>query len=145
MQRSNFYTIIFLVPGWVLDIFNVTTHGINSAFVVIDICLSGIPARLLHVYQPVVYGVIYTVFTVIYWASGGTNERNRSYIYSITDYNTNATRAALIMMGTVFIITPTLHLLVFSLVKLKEFVYVKCCNVPHGGESEEHEMASGFV
>ena len=144
MQISNGYIILFLIfSGSVLDVFNVTTHGINSAYVAIDICLSGIPARLLHMYQPIIYGAIYTVFTVIYWAAGGTNERNHPYIYSLIDYNTNATRAVLIMVGTVFIVAPVLHLVVFSLIKLKEFVYAECCEGSRGGKSEEHEMASG--
>ncbi|KAK3705438.1 hypothetical protein QZH41_007406 [Actinostola sp. cb2023] len=73
--------------GLALDISN---HLFNSVFLVIELLLSSMPIRLLHVVYPVVFTVVYMLFTVIYWAAEGTNPaNNKRYIYSYVDYSGN--------------------------------------------------------
>lgn len=45
-------------------------HGLNSVFMIIEYLTALIPSRLLHVYQPMLYGVIYIIFSLILWFSG---------------------------------------------------------------------------
>lgn len=52
---------------------NVLTHACNSAFMFLDVLIAAHPIRLYHVYQPLVVGLAYMVFSAIYYAAGGTD------------------------------------------------------------------------
>jgi len=51
---------------------NVFLHLINSISCLIDIFITARPIRYAHVWLPVLFGVYYTIFSVVYWAAGGT-------------------------------------------------------------------------
>ena len=53
---------------WFLDI---AVHGLNSVLMIVEHHLSDIPTRLLHVYQPVIYAVVYAIFSVVLWSQTG--------------------------------------------------------------------------
>ena len=47
---------------------NIQLHGITSIIIVIEHLLSAVPWRLLHFIYPFIYGLIYVVFSGIYYA-----------------------------------------------------------------------------
>jgi hypothetical protein len=62
----------------------IVAHGINTLWVVIDICIIAMPIRALHFYLPVLFAISYIVFSVAYDYAGGTNYYKDSYIYSVS-------------------------------------------------------------
>lgn len=59
-------------------------HGVNGVFVLIDIWITAMPIRVLHFYVPMVFGVVYVIFSVIYDYSGATNALGSAYIYRVS-------------------------------------------------------------
>ena len=114
-----YWTLIFTPPT---DFMDVSIHALNSLFVLIELFMGSIPVRLLHVVYVMIFSSIYSIFTVVYWAAGGVNDRGKSYIYNVIDIeNGNAGVAAGILIATVFLIVPLIQLLLFGLYKLR------CC------------------
>lgn len=68
-----YWSVIYDDSKDTLDFVNVTTHASNSVFMFIDVIIVAYPVRLLHVVQPLVFALIYGVFTIIYYAVGGTD------------------------------------------------------------------------
>lgn len=54
-----------------LNAVNVMTHATNSVLMFIDMMIVSHPYRLLHVIQPIILGVSYAIFSVIYYFAGG--------------------------------------------------------------------------
>jgi len=50
---------------------NFFAHGFNSISILIDIFVSGRPHRIPHFCFSILFGVLYMVFSVSYWAAGG--------------------------------------------------------------------------
>lgn len=61
---------------------NVMTHACNSALMFLDMLIMAYPLRLYHVVQPIILGLIYVVFSAIYYAAGGTDK----YVYCICNW-----------------------------------------------------------
>lgn len=56
-----------------LNAVNVMTHGTNSLLMFLDMMIVSHPYRLLHVIQPIILGVVYAIFSVIYYFAGGVD------------------------------------------------------------------------
>ena len=52
-----------------LNIFN---HSFNTIFSVLDLIISARPVSVYHAYLPMLYGILYSLFSYIYWQYGGT-------------------------------------------------------------------------
>lgn len=74
-------------PGEPQDYASINSHVINSLLVIGDIMISRAPIRIQHFHIPITYLGIYIVFTLIYWAAGGTNHNYQSFIYAMLDYS----------------------------------------------------------
>jgi len=59
-------------------------HGVNGAFVLIDIWVTAMPIKALHFYIPTAFGLTWAIFALIYDFVGGTNGRNEPYIYQVS-------------------------------------------------------------
>lgn len=112
-----FWTIIY--RGGVPSYISVVTHAINGITGFLDICLTGIPVRILHVVYPFIYCCAYSVFTGIYYAAGGTNHGN-SYIYTVLNYEDSPGIAAAYVVGVTLVFCPLFHLLVWGMYLARE-------------------------
>ena len=118
-----YWTLIFGGKTSGLDI---TTHLINSVLIVVDVMLSTIPVRILHVVYPWMLGFSYALLTVIFWAAKGSNARNQPYIYSYIDYNKTPAMSSGIIVGFLLVGQPLIQAIVFGLYKLRGFLSLKC-------------------
>lgn len=105
-----------------------STHALNSVFILIDLMLSSIPVRLLHIVYCWVFGLSYLLLTVIFWAADGTNARDKPYIYSYIDYDSIPALASGIIVAFVLVGQPLVQALMFGLYKLRNFLTQKCSN-----------------
>ena len=104
--------------GGPIDGINANTHLMNGLVSVIDLCfVSGVPVNTLHVIYPVIFAVIYSLFTGLYYAG------SQNAVYSVLDYGENLGFAIGLCIIAAFVLIPVIHLILFyPLYKLKVFI-----------------------
>lgn len=107
-----------LYTGFHIREADVAFHLLNSVFMLIETCLSSIPVQLLHIVYAVLYGVVYFLFSVVFWLLGGTTGGNK-YIYPILDYESKPAKAAVVVVLYGLVGLPVAQLLIFGLFKLR--------------------------
>lgn len=125
-NNSFMVTIVywsFLYNGFKIGEADVSFHLLNSVFMLTETCLSAVPVRLLHLVYAELYGVLYLIFTVVYWLSGGTNTNGDSFIYPIVDYKTKPYDAAGLIIMYALVGLPTCQLINFGLFKLRSYLH----------------------
>jgi len=86
--------------------FNV--HAVQSIIAFTDILVSARPWRVQHFYVPLIYGIVYGLFQVIYIVGiGGKDEKGHDYIYRILKWKSEPGKAvaftlAICLMGLIF-------------------------------------------
>ena len=108
-----------------LTTMDIVTHIINSVYVILNICVTGMPTRFLHVHFPVIFGACYSLFSLFYYLAGGTNHTESPYIYPALNWQNPGT-ASLYCVIVVVVATPVVHFVLFGLHSLKVFIYNKC-------------------
>jgi hypothetical protein len=94
---------------------NANTHLINGLVALIEIWASGVPVNLVHVLYTMVFGVIYSIFTGVYFVISD------NLIYeTVLDYNNGIGLAVGAIFGVVFVLMPLVHIL-FYLQNLAKF------------------------
>ncbi|CAB3365528.1 Hypothetical predicted protein [Cloeon dipterum] len=68
------------------DFLNVHKHLLNTVIVSVDLLVNSHPVRILHVYQPVMLGACYGIFSWMYYLCGGTSRDDQTKIYPILDW-----------------------------------------------------------
>ncbi|XP_055336489.1 protein rolling stone-like isoform X2 [Paramacrobiotus metropolitanus] len=101
-----------------LSVFSVHKHMLNGIVIVIDHCFIAMPVHLLHVYQSMVYGVFYSVFTAVYFLS----DRTIVPIYKFLDFKNNLGLAVGTEAAVVFVLLPLLHFCFWMLFKLRLYI-----------------------
>ena len=106
-----------------MEVLDFLVHGLNSITTVLDLFLGARPFRLLHIYQPIIALCFYLIFSVIYWAAGGTGREGCHWIYPILDWNKPETTVPLIfvMLVGVFVI----HGFLWALQLLRDFLHAR--------------------
>lgn len=70
----------------------------------IEICVVLHPIHFLHFIYPIVGGLCYLVFSLIYFYSGGTDALGRDYIYSILNWNNPVQTSIVCVLVAILII-----------------------------------------
>ena len=104
---------------------NIATHVINSFYVILNISVTGMPKRILHVWFSVIFALIYALFTVFYYLAGGTNHNGNPYVYPVLDWRKPGS-AILYCLPVCFVLVPVVHLILYGIHRLKLFTYEKC-------------------
>ncbi|XP_030847739.1 protein rolling stone isoform X2 [Strongylocentrotus purpuratus] len=65
---------------------DVTIHLLPAVICLVDILLTTVIVRFVHVVYPFAYLFFYLLFAVIYWAAGGTDPAGNPFIYPIIDF-----------------------------------------------------------
>ena len=71
-------------------------HATPCILTTLDLCVTALPVRLLHVVYPAGFGIAYVTMTLIFWAAGGTPNRP---IYPFLDYENKPGVAAGLICG----------------------------------------------
>ncbi|XP_052084298.1 uncharacterized protein LOC127721544 [Mytilus californianus] len=132
---SNTISILISIMYWgliytgseELTSVNIETHALNIVYIIINFFMTGIPVRFYHFLHPIVFGIIYIVFSVIYEASGGTNHQNKTHIYSVLDWS-DTVHTSMIALLIVFVAIPICHFTLFLLHLIRLFMNKQCCS-----------------
>ncbi|XP_071804654.1 uncharacterized protein [Asterias amurensis] len=123
----NFYILVFNPATDTLSAYNFHVHGVNLIIIVIDILLVATPMRVLHAIYPMTMAFIFFIFTLIYQKAGGLNEFGGTAIYqNYLDWGAAPTTSAVVMMLTVFVAGPILHLIWYALYRIRLAVSKRC-------------------
>ena len=115
-----YFTALFpyigVTSGFIHDL---NVHAFNTLQILIDIAIVARPVRLLHALYPLLYGIIYVIFSIIYWSQDKVN----NVLYpNILDWNKPGT-TILFMILLTLIGLPVLQLILFGLYRLRLHVY----------------------
>ncbi|VDL61194.1 unnamed protein product [Hymenolepis diminuta] len=62
-------------------------HSIPAVLVIVDMFINNVPIRLVHGVYPLILGILYGLFTYIYWISGSAGFTGNGIIYPILNWN----------------------------------------------------------
>jgi hypothetical protein len=96
--------------GTPIDLNNVLVHITNSMVLIIDLFIIQHPHRTLHLIYPVMSGLVYLAFSIVFPFLGGLNEKGESFIYSILDWKNKPKSAAIVSIGCIVLLT-IIHLI----------------------------------
>ena len=118
----SFWSLIYKTLNNQISVITIIIHAVNSFVIVADTMLSSVPVRLLHIVYPMLYTTTYALFTVVYWAYGGTRPSGEKYIYPVTDYTGRPVYSAVAQLCLFFIGLPLCQCLVFSIYCLRVWI-----------------------
>lgn len=107
--------------GDTLTFQDLNTHAFNSLIVMFELAITAYPIRLLHAIYPFIFGIIYIIFNVIYWAQ---DKENNVLYPDVVDWN-YPEKTILLIMFLLFVLLPIQQCLHFLLYKLRLYVYFK--------------------
>ncbi|KAG5681366.1 hypothetical protein PVAND_010808 [Polypedilum vanderplanki] len=103
---------------------DVLTHAVNAIILFIDLFIHAHPPRFSHTIYPVLFGLTYITYSIIYTLSGGTDRDNENYIYSVIDWS-HKSFDAFLFSTAIIIFSSAIHFLLTILIKFRIFVYQK--------------------
>jgi len=111
-----YWVLVFKPEDGSPQVLSVVMHGGNFALVLIDLLLCRQPFYIAHVYMPMLFGATYGLFTLVYYAAGGTFEDGVSkYIYAALDWSDPAGTGNLLGL-IVLLVLPIVYCGCFCLV-----------------------------
>lgn len=113
----------FLYSGGAVREIDVAFHAMNSVFMLIDTCVSSIPVRIFHVVYAELYGIVYIIFTVVYWQCGGTDINGEDHIYPLLNYGHKPYTTALAITIIALAGLPLAQLWNFGIFSLRCYLY----------------------
>ena len=126
LPGSALVTLLFwtlVLPTWpeaATYTVNYLVHGANLAVMIADCALCSQPFPLRYSFGLFPYGVVYVLFTAVYWAAGGTNEWGQPWIYIPIYWGGSGAKAgAALCVALVLLFVPGLILLCWACVRLR--------------------------
>lgn len=102
-----------------VSLHDVNVHMLNTGFMVLDAMIGARPVRMLHVIYPLLYGVAYVVFSVIYWS----RDPEHNVVYKkVLDWSHPGLTVG-VVCGLAVIAIPLLQLLFFAAYQLRLIIY----------------------
>ncbi|XP_071487076.1 protein rolling stone-like [Diadema antillarum] len=84
------------------NLFTVSTVELPTAICLIEILVTLIVVRFVHVVYPLSCLIIYLFFAVVYWVAGGTDRFENHYIYFFLDFENYPDIAAATVVAVIF-------------------------------------------
>ena len=117
----NYWILVFEPPT---DFIDIAVHALNSVVMLIEFFTASIPVRVLHMLYVMIFSVLYSVFSIIFWAAGGVTADGDPFIYKVLDYeNGKPAQIAALLVGIVFFVSPVLQFTLFGLYQLRCFLF----------------------
>lgn len=98
---------------------SVNTHLLNSVYTLLTFIFCAKPVNLFHFYQPVVYAICYSLFSVIWHYTGNDP------VYDILDWDQPGPTVRTVLIVTL-VGGPLLHVLVFALYTFRKWLSEQC-------------------
>lgn len=109
-------------------------HSLNAGLVAVEIVLSAIPYRMVHFIYPVLGGVIYSLFNLVYWLLNGPSPLGTATIYPEINWARPGRTMGIICV--ILFLILVMHCLLFALQMLRRFLASLIYGPPENDESE---------
>ncbi|XP_058451661.1 protein rolling stone-like [Malaya genurostris] len=109
-----------------VDANNILVHATNCVFMFIDLIIVAYPVRIWHVLQPIFFGMLYCIFSIIYFLCDGTDRKGRPFIYNVLDWR-YPRQAMVTVVGTI-VLSVIAQLLMYFAYRVRSHVYVRYFN-----------------
>lgn len=111
-----YWTLLYDSETSTVDGANANTHLVNGLIALVEIWVSGVPVNFVHFLYTIIFGVIYSIFTGIYYVISD------NVIYeNVLDYDSAVGRAVGAIFAVVFVLIPLVHIVLFYLQHLAKF------------------------
>ncbi|KPJ16448.1 Protein rolling stone [Papilio machaon] len=118
-----FYWTILYEAGFEEELnhgLDVAVHGLNSLVMFLLLVSASQPSRLLHVCQPVIFGLTYAVFGAVYYFAGGVDTNGNTWIYPVINWaQPGSTMAMVAITGLLLVV---LHLAVVGMANIRDAI-----------------------
>lgn len=114
----SFWALVY--DGKTVRISDIFVHILNSVFMVLEVVLSSVPLRILHLIYPLFYGLFYTFMTVLFWLL-----IDKTPVYIVLDYTHKPGLAAGVLVGSHFILLPLVQIFLYLLHRLRNCLSAK--------------------
>eukprot|EP00405_Crypthecodinium_cohnii_P011740 CAMPEP_0206428790 /NCGR_PEP_ID=MMETSP0324_2-20121206/5870_1 /ASSEMBLY_ACC=CAM_ASM_000836 /TAXON_ID=2866 /ORGANISM="Crypthecodinium cohnii, Strain Seligo" /LENGTH=194 /DNA_ID=CAMNT_0053894377 /DNA_START=239 /DNA_END=823 /DNA_ORIENTATION=+ len=111
-----YWTLVYS-PGSDFTIVSVLVHGFSMVMMIVDILICRQTMKIRDIWAPLSFAAAYIIFSLIFFAAGGTDSEGNPYIYSALDWNYPGS-ALVVALGAVLVACPILYvvlLLLFSI------------------------------
>ncbi|KAJ0182364.1 hypothetical protein K1T71_001733 [Dendrolimus kikuchii] len=92
---------------------DVAVHGLNSVVMFLLLASASQPTRLVHVYHPLVFSLVYVIFGIIYHLAGGVDQKGSPWIYPVVNWANPGTTLGVVAATGILLIV--LHLITVGL------------------------------
>ena len=146
MNVSILVTVIYwsLLRAPIPILLDLSLHAFPCILGFIDVILTPVPVKLQHAVYPMAYGVVYVIFTLIYWAAGGTDPNGNTGIYpGLLDWEDPGTTCITIACSMVAVIIS--QVILWGIYKIKMTIIKRTGSTPveTSGDLEERINGSG--
>jgi len=76
-------------------------HSLNTIYVVVDMFANAMPVRIYHVIYPLLMGLVYTIFNVLYFVNDGLGPNGHPYAYDLMDWRYPLGSTVTVLLGFV--------------------------------------------
>ncbi|XP_062401100.1 protein rolling stone [Sardina pilchardus] len=124
-----YWSINYPVSRHPIRPFSINLHVVNSVQVLLELVLSSTPVHLVHYLYLLAAGVLYLLFTLVFWLGGFTNMNGQPYVYRVLDFGGHPVLAALCTLGFSLVCLPLFHFVLWNVHLLRE----RLAQGPRGG------------
>jgi len=122
----NLRNLSILIAKGETSIIDVWIHAGNSLGMLLEIIVARYTYRAFHFVYPILVGLIYLIFTLIYYYAGGVDSKGNNYIYSILNWGEKPLSAAIVVLGVMFLLI-FLHIIALIIQKGRKRIFNRCC------------------
>jgi len=76
-------------------------HSLNTIYVVVDMFANAVPVRIYHMVYPLLVGLVYTIFNVLYFVNNGRGPNGHPYAYDLMDWRNPLGSTVTVLLGFV--------------------------------------------
>ncbi|XP_030080024.1 protein rolling stone-like [Drosophila hydei] len=108
-----------------IGLYNLWAHAFNSICMLFDCFVLAFPTRLMHSVYPLAAGLVYGLFSLVYFWAGGTDYFGNRFIYFILDWEKPG-----LAIGSVcgcLVLGIILCVVVFWIYRLRLWICERCC------------------
>ncbi|CAG4954420.1 unnamed protein product [Colias eurytheme] len=137
-----FYWAVLRAPGRNSNyapnpILDVMLHGANSGLMLIELVLSRLPSRLLHVMQPLYFSGVYLLFTLAHFFAEGHDPWGNPFIYPVIDWSKPLETIIVLTLTALFF--ALMHMLAVGIATTRDFVVRKYTENKNGVYNDAFE------
>lgn len=84
-------------------VIDILIHGGNSVAMFLTLLVVRHPIYIFHFVYTINVGIVYVLFSIFYFFSGGVDALGQSFIYNILDWGKNPVNSAIVALSTAFL------------------------------------------